>query len=257
MTSLKVYSEPEYMSPSSIGTFNQCPMRYKFSKLDRLPEPSTDPQILGSYVHEVLEELFKLPREERTMQNAGRIAKDLYSSTWQAEFKSLDKVECDENTFRWRVRWCLENYFELEDPTSFDAAGIEARMSGDIDGVPIYGIIDRWTIEDDKMVVSDYKTGKKPRPQYEWEKKMQITIYSILLGKELDKEIERAELLYVKAGEFARYEITKELEDKVASDVRKTWEELLESCASGEFETRTGPLCNWCNYKSICPAWRK
>ena len=78
MSDLKVYPEPEYMSPSSIGTFNQCPMRYKFAKLDRLPEPSTDPQILGSYVHEVLEELFHLPREERTMQAAGSIAKNLY-----------------------------------------------------------------------------------------------------------------------------------------------------------------------------------
>jgi len=255
MTSLKVYSEPEYMSPSSIGTFNQCPMRYKFSKLDRLPEPSTDPQILGSYVHEVLEELFKLPREERTMQNAGRIAKELYSSTWQEEFKSLDKVACDENTFRWRVRWCLENYFELEDPTSFDAAGIEARMSGDIDGVPIYGIIDRWTIEDDKMVVSDYKTGKKPRPQYEWEKKMQIMIYSILLEKETGMETKHAELIYLKSPSVAVYHPTKKIVDSVKATIRQTWDEVTTSCSTGEFETRTGPLCNWCNYKRICPAW--
>ena len=250
------YKTPEYMSPSSIGTFNQCPMRYKYAKLDKIPEPSTEPQVLGSFVHEILEELFKLEAVDRTETSARRLAKELWESKWRQEYLDLDK-KCDENEFRWKAWWCIENYFLMEDPTSFEAGGIEAKMNGEILGVPIYGIIDRWTLENDKIVISDYKTGKKPRPQYEWEKKMQITIYSILLGKELDKEIERAELLYVKAGEFARYEITKELEDKVASDVRKTWEELLESCASGEFETRTGPLCNWCNYKSICPAWRK
>ena len=53
------YETPAYMSPSSIGTFNQCPMRYKYAKLDRIPEDSTEAQVLGSFVHEVLEEFFK------------------------------------------------------------------------------------------------------------------------------------------------------------------------------------------------------
>ena len=86
---------------------------------------------------------------------------------------------------------------------------------------------------------------------------MQITIYSILLGKEMDKEIERAELLYLKSGQFAKYKVTDELAGRVSQDVKNTWDELVVSCESGEFETRTGPLCNWCNFKPICPAWRK
>ena len=250
------YETPAYMSPSSIGTFNQCPMRYKYAKLDRLTEPSTEAQVLGSFVHEVLEELFKEDKQDRTEPTARRLARDLWNSKWGAEFHDLDE-KCDENEFRWKAWWCIENYFIMEDPTSFDAGGIEAKMNGDILGVPIFGIIDRWTLENDKIVISDYKTGKKPRPQYEWEKKMQITIYSILLGKEMDREIERAELLYLKSGQFAKYEVTDELAGKVSQDVKNTWDELVVSCESGEFETRTGPLCNWCNFKSICPAWRK
>ena len=250
------YETPAYMSPSSIGTFNQCPMRYKYAKLDRIPEDSTEAQVLGSFVHEVLEELFKEEKEDRTEPTARRLARELWTSKWAEEYHDL-KEKCDENEFRWKAWWCIENYFLMEDPTSFDAGGIEAKMNGDILGVPIYGIIDRWTLENDKIVISDYKTGKKPRPQYEWEKKMQITIYSILLGKEMDKEIERAELLYLKPGQFAKYKVTDELVGRVSQDVKNTWDELVVSCESGEFETRTGPLCNWCNFKPICPAWRK
>jgi len=250
------YKTPAYMSPSSIGTFNQCPMRYKYAKLDKIPEPSTEAQVLGSFVHEVLEDLFRLPSEERTEPASRKLAKDLWDKKWANEFFDLNE-RCDDNEFRWKAWWCIENYFLMEDPTSFDAGGIEAKMNGDILGVPIYGIIDRWTLENDKIVISDYKTGKKPRPQYEWEKKMQITIYSILLGKELEKEIERAELLYLKSGQFATYDVTEDLVDKVSNDVKSTWDQLVVSCESGEFETRTGPLCNWCNYKRICPAWRK
>ena len=83
--------------------------------------------------------------------------------------------ESTQNQFRWKAWWCVENYFKLEDPTSFEAKGIEEKVSGDI-GVPIFGIIDRWSLEDDKLVISDYKTGKKPRPRYEWEKQMQIIL---------------------------------------------------------------------------------
>ena len=64
-------------------------------------------------------------------------------------------------------------------------------------------------------------------------------------------------LLYLKSGQFAKYKVTDELVGRVSQDVKNTWDELVVSCESGEFETRTGPLCNWCNFKPICPAWRK
>lgn len=246
------YEYPRYMSPSSISTFQQCPLKFKFSKLDKLPTESTEAQHLGSFVHEVLEELFTYPREERTEATARKLARELWNSKWSAEFHAL-REKCDENEFRWKAWWCIENYFGMEDPTSFDAEGIEAKMDGDIDGVPIFGIIDRYTIEDGKLVISDYKTGKKPRKQYEWEKKMQITIYSILLKELTGMEVERAELLYVKSGQFARYDVDEKLENAVRVEVRNTWDQVKSMCDSGEFETRTGPLCNWCDYKSICP----
>ena len=257
MSELKIYAEPEYMSPSSIGTFNQCPMRYKYAKLDRMPEPSTEAQVLGSFVHEILEELFKLDAEDRNESSARRIGKNLWDKSWGAEWSSLSKHESTENQFRWKAWWCVENYFKLEDPTSFEAMGIEERVSGTIDDVPIFGIIDRWSVEDDKLVVSDYKTGKKPRPRYEWEKQMQIMIYSILLEPMTNYEVGRAELIYLKSPSKAIYEPKPEVISNVKSNIVQTWDELTTSCSTGVFETRTGPLCNWCSFKSICPAWRK
>ena len=247
------YEFPKYMSPSSISTFQQCPLKYKYAKLDRLPSVSTEPQVLGSFVHEVLEELFKLPAEERTEKSASGLAKSLWESKWADEYFGLDDRDDDPNNFKWKAWWCIENYFGMEDPTKFDAEGIEAKMDGDIDGVPIFGIIDRYTIEDGKLVISDYKTGKKPRKQYEWEKKMQITIYSILLKEMTGMDVKRAELLYVKSGQFARYDVDEELENAVRVEVRNTWDQVKSMCESGEFETRTGPLCNWCDYQHICP----
>jgi len=244
------------MSPSSVGTFNQCPMRFKFSKLDKIKEPSTEAQVIGSFVHEILEHLYAYDQDERTLSNARSIAKHLWYSKWLGEYEDLDE-KSDINEFRWKSWWCVENYFELEDPTTLQPSGLETKVNGDIDGVPIFGIVDRWHIEDGKIVVSDYKTGKKPKKAYEWEKKLQIMIYVDLLEKEVGVDAEYGELIYLKSPNKVRYEATPELRESVSVTLRNTWDEVITSCNSGEFECRTGPLCNWCNFKNICPAWSK
>jgi len=251
------YGLPKYMSPSSIGTFNQCPMRFKFSKLDKIKEPSTEAQVVGSFVHEVLELLFDFDPDERTMDNARSIAKNLWHEKWMAEYEQLEE-KSDVNEFRWKVWWCVENYFQLEDPRTLKPGGLEDKVEGEIMGVPIFGIIDRWyENEDGNIIVSDYKTGKKPRPQYEWEKKMQIMIYVDLLEAITGKKAAVGELLYLKGPSVVKYEATEELRDSVRKTIRNTWDEVIESCSTGEFECRTGPLCNWCSFQSICPAWKK
>jgi putative RecB family exonuclease len=232
-------------------------MRYKFAKLDRISEPSTEAQILGSFVHEILEELFKLDAKDRNESSARQIGKGLWNHSWSQEFANLPDQVSTENEFRWKAWWCVENYFALEDPTSFDAVGIEQKVNGDIDGVPIFGIIDRWTLEDGKMVISDYKTGKKPKPRYEWEKQMQIMIYSILLEQMTEYEVKEAELIYLKFPSKAVYKPTEKVISNVKANIVQTWDELVTSCSTGVFETRTGPLCNWCSFKGMCPAWRK
>jgi len=246
------YDYPQYLSPSSISTFAQCPLKFRFYKLDRLPTESTEAQHLGNFVHEILESLFRLPRHERSEATARTVARSLWDDRWSHKFLEL-KEAGDGKQFRWKAWSCVENYFSMEDPTSFDADGIEAKVDGTVDGVPLYGIVDRYTIENGKLVVSDYKTGKKPKRQYEWDKKMQLAVYCLLLQEQTGLEVERAELLYVKTGEFARYEMDDEVTDAVRVEVRRTWDQMTAMCDSGEFETRTGPLCGWCDFQPVCP----
>lgn len=250
------YNLPEYVSPSSLSTFQQCPLKYKFSRLDKLPSEPTEAQVLGSFVHEILEELFGYDPNDRTLTVARAVARKLWSDKWNAEFDQL-KVKSSVNDFRWQSWWCVENYFAMEDPTIFQPNGIEVKVDGIIGGAPVLGIVDRWHLEDNGIVVSDYKTGKKPNAKYEWEKKLQITMYCILLSEQTGFDINRAELLYLKSARYATYEISNELIDTVTENVSETWVQIGKMCESGVFDTKVGPLCNWCDYKNICPAWVK
>lgn len=248
------YGLPEYVSPSSIGTFQQCPLKFKFYKLDKLPSVSTEAQVVGSFVHEILENLFKFDHADRTISNARALARHLWHEKWSKEFNSLS-VKSVENDFRWKVWWCIEHYFKLEDPSKVTLVGVEYPVRGLINEVPVFGIVDRWHLEDDRLVISDYKTGNKPSSTYEWEKKMQISIYAMLLQAETGKDLERSELFYLKSPKIVSYNLSEDIVDKVTEQVTETWTSIKSSCATGEFEAKPSRLCDWCDYKKICPVW--
>ena len=57
---------PRSLSPSSSSSFKQCPLAFKFSYLDRLPEPPSVWTSKGTLVHRALELLLDRPPDERT-----------------------------------------------------------------------------------------------------------------------------------------------------------------------------------------------
>lgn len=250
---------PKYVSPSSISTFQQCPLRYRYSRIDRLPEPSTEAQALGSMTHEVLELLMLLPQNERTQLQARSILLEIWAAKWDEEVSKLNLSNYDRHMFRWNVWRCVENYFLLEDPSLVSLEGIECRLEAEIDGVPVLGILDRWHFaEDGSAIISDYKTGKVAAKRYEGEKRLQLMVYVALHEEIYKSKVSSAELIYLKgSGTRVAYEPTPESLELMRSTLTKVWAGINESCDTGEFKTNKTRLCDWCSYKGQCPAWRK
>ncbi|MGA0204400.1 MAG: PD-(D/E)XK nuclease family protein, partial [Ilumatobacteraceae bacterium] len=71
---------PAYLSPSSIGTYRDCPQKFKFSRIDGLKEPPTWATHLGTYVHDDLEHLYQLEPDDRTSD----VLRTLAGERWQA-----------------------------------------------------------------------------------------------------------------------------------------------------------------------------
>ena len=57
-------SLPPSLSPSSIAAFKECPLAFKFSYVERLPEPPSAAASKGTLVHKALELLMR-PRAGR------------------------------------------------------------------------------------------------------------------------------------------------------------------------------------------------
>jgi putative RecB family exonuclease len=249
---------PKYLSPSAIGTLEQCPFRFKLQKIDKVKEAPTEEQLLGIFVHEVLENLLKVePPEGRTEEKAKAISRQLWDRGWEGKVRKV-VAKSEINDFRWKTWWCLENYFRLEDPTALAPKGLEEWLDFTVEGVRMKGVIDRWLVDDSgRFVVTDYKTGKTPDPRYRDDKVFQLAVYAYGLEQQIDHPIDEIEWLYLKDGDRIRLEVEPSHQTDMVNIVTSAWKELNERCESGDFPTKKSRLCDWCGFKSngMCPAW--
>ncbi len=173
------------LSPSSIATFKQCPRRFFYEKILRLEtEPGLE-AVCGSFVHLVLQHFMRLPAAQRTGDEARRLAKELwpeFAADEQSRFQELGLDEDQTRDFKHRAWAGIVGYFSLEDPTRVEIVATEQEMSAELDGAPLYGIIDRLERWGEQLVVCDYKTGKAPKWQDEIDEKLeQLRLYAAML----------------------------------------------------------------------------
>lgn len=253
---------PPHLSPSSLDTFLQCPLRYKLSRIEGLQEPPSADSLVGNFVHSTLEDLFRLPHSERTEESFKRLLRTQWETEYQA--RALEIVpESEMNDFRWRAIWAMKNYFAIEDPTQItpgddEHEGIETHIDPTqvkVAGVPIKGFIDRWDLDGEKIKVTDYKTGKTPQPRFHAQKYRQLLIYADALQVMIEREVSTINLLFIKDGTRLAQDVTPVTLRGMRDTVSKAWDDITERCETGEFEALKGPLCGWCSFKPICPEW--
>lgn len=252
------YTPPPYLSASSMGTFNQCPLKFKFSKIDGLTEPPTEATLLGNFVHEILEALYALPAEDRNMATVKGIASDVWhGSKWEERVRGYVHPDKMRN-FRWSAWFCVENLFNVENPKSITPRGIEFEVNGKLGPAQIKGFIDRFEDSDDSLVVvSDYKTGKTPKASWVADKFVQLKLYAALLH-ELDvATVSSLQLLYLKDGVKFQHKVTDQDISDTVEYVTKTYDGIMKACETGQFAYNKSKLCDWCAFKKMCPAWKR
>ncbi|HVM66993.1 MAG TPA: PD-(D/E)XK nuclease family protein [Acidimicrobiales bacterium] len=173
------------LSPSSMATWRQCPKRFFFEKILRLDVEPSEPAVCGSFVHLVLEHLMGMAPGTRTADAARRIATELWPAFCAEPGTRFTELGLDDGAtraFKQRAWAGIAGYFQIEDPNAIAVVGTEQEVRAELDGAPVYGIIDRVDQGSDGLVVTDYKSGKAPLWQDEREEKLgQLRTYAALL----------------------------------------------------------------------------
>lgn len=243
---------PRSFSPSAAGTYRQCPRRWKHRYVDHLADPPGEAALLGTFAHRVLELLCEEEPAARTVDRARELARRIWPSIEaQGDFVALSLDDDARRDFRWRSWKAIEGLWALEDPSRVDVHSTEQRVRATIAGVPFMGIVDRVDNTADGLVITDYKSGRPPRPGDHDSVLSQVLLYAAAIESDSGERPARARLLYL-GKEIVEAEVTDERLATTGGDLADTWSDLGRDCDADEFTTRPGPLCGWCPYVAVC-----
>jgi putative RecB family exonuclease len=243
------------LSPSAVSEYENCPQLYKYRKIEKLPEPPSLDAERGTLVHTILQDLFEFPSAQRLPQTAI----DLLPSRWSTQLEGkpeLKEMVTNEKEWLDRASSLLTTYFTLEDPSTFEATHREMHLENDFDtDVYLHGYVDRLDIAPTGEVrIVDYKTGKSPKPGWEEKALFQLRVYALLYWKSTGVLPRLLQLIYLGDGRMVKSNPTmKDIEsaDKVLHRVAK---DIFISMEKEYWPPKPSRLCDWCFFKSICPA---
>lgn len=248
---------PATLSPSKISAFKQCPLAFRFSVIDRLPEPPSPAASKGTLVHRALERLMLRPPADRTPEAAqAELAEARAELAAHPEFAGLRLGGAEEDAFQADAAALVERYFRIEDPTTVRPIGLELRLSIQVGGLTLRGVIDRLELDaDGELVVTDYKTGSAPMAGREQDRLGGVHVYSLLCERLLGRRPARVQLMYLSKPEVIS---TRPSEQSVTGTERLAlalYAALERACEREDFRPNTSRLCDWCTFRAYCPAW--
>lgn len=248
---------PVALSATSAKDFLQCPLKYRFRAVEQLPEVPSAEALRGTLVHSVIEKLFLLPSPERTLSYAQNLLLECWKELSQkTDEKLLNSISIEEDSWIRSAERIIENYFLVENPCRLQPANteifVEVRTTL---GTILRGFIDRLDISPTgiKRVV-DYKTGKSPSPMFQDSALFQMKFYALMLLYRDGSIPSRLQLLYLKDKKALTLDPTPVQIQKFEDRLEHLWEEICRSVLNDNLIPKVSKICNWCSFKSICPA---
>lgn len=241
-------SSPKFVSYSQLETFSQCPLKYKYRYVLRLPTPPSHALSFGQTIHRTLrdfhrEDLFK------SHTDVNRLL-ELYQHHWLPE--GYESKEHQQERFK-EGEEMLKEYFEKQKELLNDPVQLEKKFTLRIGTTTLIGSIDRVDkLPDGGFEIVDYKTGKVKEQKYV-DKDAQLSIYALGAKEALGIEPQSLALYFVETNEKVSTTRSPEQLSKKRGEIAEQIEEIKTS----RFEPKTSMLCKWCPYKTLCPAYKR
>jgi putative RecB family exonuclease len=249
---------PSSLSPSKVSAFKDCALAFRFSAIDRLPEPPSMPATKGTTVHRALELLFVARPEDRTRERARDcLDQALAEMSTREDYLGLELGPQEATDFAADAARMVDRYFRLEDPRTVRPVGLELMLTAQLGTLTLRGIIDRLEIDaQGEFVVTDYKTGRTPSQTQEQSRLGGVHFYSLLCERVLGRRPARVQLMYLGAEPQVitttpSEQYTRGVEKKVGA----LWSAVERACEQEDFRPRRSALCNWCSFQAYCPAF--
>ena len=244
-------SLPKRVSYSQMSLYQQCGLKYFFSYIDGWREPPTSALAGGSITHEIVEYLYRLAPEERTLDKAMELLREHGPRMLKtAEYKPFES----DNKMKHSVKEAIENLFKVENPPEVvvQPEHLEMELNVEINGVNFFGKVDRFTV-DGVNRVTDYKTGKSPG-KFVDDKLAQPYLYALGFKTQYDIDVDEVELIFLNAEEVVRRPADSGLVISQGEKLAVMRSGSESDIQSSSWEARVSSLCDYCSFEPVCPA---
>ena len=260
-------------SVSQIQVYQQCPLKYRYRYIDKIPTPEfveTTDTLLWTLVHESLQNLynsiniFKTPTKEEFIADYYNLRTKKEEETAQNWWEILNHhsdLTIDDFKHRWEVY--LSRYYDKHYPfKDIQVISTEKQISFQLeDGINFLGFIDRLDKQWDTFIINDYKTNKNLPTEEKEQYIEQLTLYGLWIQQKYAKYFKnlKAKLHFLHFDIEDERDITQEKLDEIKNKYLNVIREIEQNkvqyamWSKKTFEANQTPLCAWCDFQSICP----
>ena len=243
---------PRPLSHSSITLYNECPQKYKFKYIDKIPEKPKHFFSFGRSVHAALEYFYgpvltpeapKAPSLEDLLKH--------YREIWEKPgYRDENhEAECFEDG-----RQILTRFHDKHAKSFHVPLSVEYKFEFEHEGIPLTGMVDRIDeLPDGRLSILDYKTGKKLAAG-RLDIDAQLTMYQFACESQLGKEV--GELIFYHLPTLKEHRTVRRGKPLVA-ELTKRIVDTAEGIMASRFDPKpTENACRWCDYKPLCPIYK-
>lgn len=249
-----------FYSQSKMGLYRECPLKYKFRYIDKIPEKPKYFFTFGTILHSVMEYLYSAPQFPPLDETLKFFKQKWDQQTWQE--KGYASAEKEQAGFL-EGQEIIKRYYEKHLTDALHPLSTEMKVYSDIDGLTVMGIVDRIDyLGKGKIAILDYKTGKtlkrEPDQLMFYQKLLENSPKLLPLVQARDSEIQK-----IKIEKMLFYHLPTLTEDSFkpvpAAELDVFWKGALktaENILAEKFEpTPSEQACKWCDYRGSCPIY--
>ena len=266
---------PVALSYSSVRTYLECPLRWKFLYIDELKEAPRGYFSFGRTLHSVLEELVRplvVPTARRT--ETGGLQKTLDEWPTRGPPKPAGHLlTADELLELYAQSWVGEGYNSPDEETRYRALGseillayrddlvrsppypvaVEEHLEAKWEGIPVHGYIDRIDrTPGGSLEVLDYKTSRELSAD-DVRDSDQLSLYQVLVERNYAEPVDRLTLYHLRS---RTPHSAPRRDAETLNDVHQRFGRAYDGIHSASYEPTPGRHCSRCEFKSLCPEFK-
>lgn len=241
---------PEHFSFTALKAYETCPFQYRYSHVLKVPVWGRHTFSFGQSMHLALELFFqqladtKRPKSKTKKPNLDDLL-NFYENNWLEEWYTS---RAHRDQYFAKGREALIKFYNKHHKKWPAVQAVERGFTLKIGPYSVKGKVDRIDKVNNKLVITDYKTGK-PKTLKEAEKD-QLLIYQLAAKQVWHEEVSELVFYYLDDNSSLSFLGT---EDELV-EMQSKISNLIDKIHTGDFKHKASPAtCVQCDFKTICP----